>query len=569
MLSAAIVGLYLSFTLLAPFAFLGAAGLAASIFWIEFCVAAHTVYRGAGSIGNINILPPPPLASGEPQTREPAYRSYYFGPVFYDYFFVLRDASEQGQQRIFGGPTQSRNGGRLPPTPLLSRILETRQRPYPTPVRILGAGPFFGALAGIVIGFAVAAAVVALVSVFYLVVLTLTIAGSLLVAGVMRVIEHTMLGIRGITLECQTCHRRVTSPVYSCPSCRPETPGLHRKLVPGSLGVFHRLCRCGQILPTLLMGGKWKLPAYCNKCNQQLPVKGMTAPTFHVPVVAGRRAGKTVFMMSVMARMEARVRAGEKGFGFEFADQRAKEEFARARSALEAGSLQAIAATQAVARPRAYNVYVGPTGSTRRRLLYFYDAAGEKFEHKEVRGGLAGFHFLGFTHGIVFVIDPFAFPDVRSAAGTAVLSAVHPSVVEPEQVFGRVVQSLREHRRAKVDRHLNLAVAVTITKTDALVGLDDYPHPYETLVNTAGREPAREERSTAVRDWLITTAGQRSLVANIESTFGEHNYFAISALDAFVVQEHTSGRTGTKFRNDDPSDPVSWLLTTQGRRKKQ
>ncbi len=138
-------------------------------------------------------------------------------------------------------------------------------------------------------------------------------------AGGSRVLEVAMLWVRGITIECGTCHVRATRPIYRCPECRAE----HRKLLPGMAGVLHRTCKCETVLPTLLLNGKAKLPAQCAECKAQLPIGGLTAPTVHVPVIAGPTAGKSVYMFSAVSRLMLL------GNGFEFADERAKQDFER------------------------------------------------------------------------------------------------------------------------------------------------------------------------------------------------------------------------------------------------
>ncbi len=557
---------YLSFAFLAPTAFVLAACYAGWLFLVECALATNAVFRGSIPLERIRILPPPPEPPDQ-QTHEPAYRSYFFGPLFREYALAVEAAWQQGRQRIIGvarSPADQRSG--RPRVALLQQIQNLRFRVPSRGMRLAGLGPYLGALVGVCAGFAFAAVFAAAVSVLYLFVLALAVLGSLIVAGVMRLFERLSLLIRGITLECRACHRRVTAPIYQCPRCPPAQPAMHQRLVPGSLGIFRRLCRCGQVLPTLLAGGKWKLPAYCNHCREALPNRAMTAPTFHIPVVAGRRAGKTVYMMSAIARMETRARR-EPTFDFEFTDEPGLAAFAQARAILRVGTLSSIPATDAARRVHAYTVFVRWTKTVRRRLLYFYDPSGEVPEGSRLGGGLAGFHFLGHTAGPVLVVDPFAFPTVRGAADPRLLTDVRPSLVDPEQVFGRFVQSLREHLKAPVDRRIAQPVAVVLTKADALTGLDDCAHPYEKL-RTSGTSPAdRAERSAAVRDWLTSTVGQLSLVTSIESSFSQVGYFAVSAMDAFDPQDHISTRTGATFRNDEPSEPVIWLLTAAGTRR--
>jgi hypothetical protein len=416
-------------------------------------------------------------------------------------------------------------------------------------------GPLVGGLVGIVAGSVVAAVLGGLLSAIYGLLVILVIAATLAVAGVLRLFELLSLRIRGITVECPNCHHRVLAPVYECPHCPATEPSLHRHLIPGSLGVVSRICRCGHSLPTLLIRGKSKLTAYCQReeCKGLLPEEAYTAPTFHVPVVAGTSAGKTVFMTATVARMEAKSRSAADGFSLEFADGRAKEEYQKARAALQDAAFGAIRATQPVMRVRAFNVYVH-SHQISRRLLYLYDPAGERYE---TSGGIATFRFLKFTDGVVLIVDPFSFPSVRELAPQSTVDDVRPSQSDAEEMFGRFAQNLREHLGTKVDRKLAMPIAVVITKADALLSATGVQHPYDGLGDEIGD---RDARSEGARNWLIETAGQRGLVATLENSFARCGYFAVSALDAFTVRVRSSGQTQTKVRNDDPSAPVLWLL---------
>ncbi|MEX5636348.1 TRAFAC clade GTPase domain-containing protein [Parafrankia sp. FMc2] len=564
MLAFAGAAMYISFVFLAPLGFFAAAAWAGLMYLAECATATNSAFRGTGGLERIKILPPPPEPP-DSQQREPAYRSYYFGPVFYEYSYIVENAFKQGYRRVFGAVTPSQPGRPGPQRSLVNQLRGTRRLAGNSMIlRLFGTGPYLAAFVGLAVGFGAACAFTLAVSAAYLIVLAVTVAGSLVVAGLMRTFEQISLWARGITLECQKCHRRVTAPAYACALCPPHSVAIHKRLVPGSLGIFQRLCRCGNTLPTLLTGGKWRLTAYCNHCKEQLPRKGMTAPTFHVPVVAGRRAGKTIFMMSAIAYLERRSLQSDDS-SFEFADQAAMDEFGRARQALSSQRLSSISATDRAAPVRAYNVYLGPEKSSDRRLLYFYDPAGEKYEQHGIRGGLTNFHFLGHTGGIVLVVDPFSFAEVRDGADTSTLALARPSTADPEDVFQRFVQSFRAHLDLPVDRRARIPLAVVLTKSDALLGLRDCAHPYDKLTGHVDAAAERGDRSAAVRQWLVGVVGQRSLVTTIEGAFEQVGYFAVSGLDAFDLASRRSARSGDDIINDAPSAPVAWLIDAAGR----
>ncbi|MCA1702029.1 MAG: hypothetical protein LC808_01650, partial [Actinobacteria bacterium] len=352
---------------------------------------------------------------------------------------------------------------------------------------------------------------------------------------------------------------RVGAPVYSCPHCPEGSPALHRKLIPGPQGVFSHVCRCGNSLPTLLLRKKWKLQAYCqhNGCNKPLPVKGLTAPTIHIPVVAGRAAGKTVFMMAAVASLETQAQNSPDPLSFEFADLQAKKEYRTRRDALEKAAFSGIGATLPEISVKAFNIYIGPEGSAQRRLLYLYDAAGERYETSD---GVATFRFLGHTAGVIVIVDPFSFAAVRRFVTSDVLAGLRHSEADADEVFGRFAQTLRENLSVRITQKIEVPVAVVLTKCDGLLTAPEVAHPYDELGDAASDLSKRTVRSAAVRSWLESVAGQRSFVATLENTFGRCGYFAVSALDAFRLRARASGRTSATIRNDDTAAPLVWLL---------
>jgi hypothetical protein len=511
--------------------FLVVSGLFAfAIGLIEFVTAAFAGFTPYGPIAHLRIDPASRKAGSDP-----AYRSYYAGPVLLDYQKVLTQAVGRTWTRVVADDPDTR------PDPRFSRSLAGRAWNR-AKFSSLNHGVTYPLAAmvvfGLVLGAAAASAFLLVVSAAFAVLLGLLVLLATATAGASRVFEVGVLWVRGITIECGTCHVRATRPIYRCPDCQAE----HKRLLPGMAGVLHRTCRCETVLPTLLANGKAQLPAQCAECRSQLPIGGLTAPTVHIPVIAGPTAGKSVYMFSAVSRLMVL------DDGFEFADERAKQEFERN---LQRGVLddpnRALKTT--VTRPRAYNVYIGAEGSRARRLLYLYDPAGEIPESPDQ---LAESQFLKHTSGIVFVIDPFSLRQVRSETDRSILGRVHASNALPKTSLERFVEAQREHLDVKAGGLLKMPVAVVLTKADALIESTGTDHPY------AGMQSAsRAERDAAVRGWL-NDVGQRDLLASIDNQFTTVAYFVVSYEDARDVTSHPSAAGGVV--NDDPATPVRWLI---------
>jgi hypothetical protein len=526
------VGMYVLGFLLAilGLAFLGSAALGFVFGTYKYVVASWDGFAPDGSIGHLGIQPPRQAG------LDPAYRSYYAGPVLRDYRKVLSQTYREMWTTVIGD-IDSRKAHKPAPVSWAARVWGWTEESFIYPALKYPAAILV--VVGLFVGAVAASAFVAVASLVFALLLVLLVLFAVAMAGGSRVLEVAVLWVRGITIECGTCHVRATRPIYRCPDCRSE----HRRLLPGMAGVLHRTCACQTVLPTLLANGKAKLAAQCAECKAQLPIHGLTAPTVHIPVIAGPTAGKSVFMQTAVSRLML------SDDGFEFADERAKQDFERN---LKLGVLEdpRRAVKTAVTRPRAYNVYVGAEGSRARRLLYLYDPAGEIPESPDQ---LAEAQFLKHTKGIVFIVDPFSLRQVRSDTDRTLLGRVGASNTAPKESLERFTEALREHLRAKSSERIKIPISIVLTKADALLEPSGPSHPY------AGRRvlASRAEHDAAAREWL-TEMGQRDLLSSMDNQFTTVAYFVVSYQDARDVTEHESA-TGDVV-NDDPAAPVMWLL---------
>jgi Double-GTPase 2 len=493
--------------------------------------------------GHLHVAPPDVLPPG----RDPGYRSYYFGPAWRDYAFAARRGAAKARDRTVRGDDPATRS-------VLELLVDLWHVPDHWDIgpsligKVVAGGAVLGGLAGLAVGGIEAGVFLAVTTATFALLLGVVVGGILLVCGVLRGVELGLLRLRGITVECPSCHRRVGVPTYECPSCQE----LHRRLVPGSLGVLARTCRCGARLPTLLVTGRSKLRAHCgyDSCQGVLPLGGLTVPTRHIPVVAGRVAGKTVHTMAAIADL----RAHSDEAGLELADEHTTETFRLVEEQLR--DVSSVPATLPTASLRAATFFLGV--GQRRRLVYLYDAAGERYQSSD---RVSGLRFLGVVAGVLLVVDPFALVPVRQQMEAGGVALPPHSTEDPGVVAGRFTAGLREHGAAMAGDRISVPCAVVLTKCDVLVGGGPVRHPYDDAalaeVDGAG---ARGARSQAVRRWLNADAGEGGLVRQLATDYARVSYFAVSALDAFGTDERPSPRTQVLVHNDAPSAPLRWLL---------
>jgi hypothetical protein len=461
-----------------------------------------------------------------PHGPEPAFRQYFFRKAYRDYGVVVRDS--------FGKNVAVA-------TWILGKVrwlFQHQMKPVTWPAAVMGlliAG--VGALAAVTTYAVLGAAHLALV---------LALAALVLVMALLsRAVESLSMMWRRIFLVCPHagCYRRIGLPVYTCPGCGAE----HRRLLPGSYGMFRRRCRCGQELATLFLLGRSKLPARCPHPGCQGPLNAAvgTARNLHVPVVGGPAAGKTSFLMANLVELHARAAGGE--LALDLPEKKDRLLFEACQRAFAAGE---VVRKTAEYSPDAFLAKLTDTKGNR-ALLYIYDAAGELYQGADT---LRSQVYYGYTHGLLVMLDGFSLPQVQRELGrelATAAAALKPSVERPQDIYDRMISKLREDPR-NAKRARQLPVAVVITKTDAL-GLAE-----RIRASGPGAEPDPiSARSAAVREWLLQN-GEGNFVRGVEHDFDQVRYFHCSALGRMP------DGAGAPFRPSGALAPIVWLLGTYG-----
>lgn len=493
-------------------------GVAASI-----CVTLYNYLRSMWS----------QLAKGgwqdSPTGAEPAYKQYYFRKAFHDYRQVVLRSWES---TVVAGKWVV-NGGLW--------FFKGTKAWF---LWLLGLSFFATAILGAV--FAGAAYLVfGLIHLLIIAVLALVVACAGLL---LRAVESLRMLWQRIFFACPNsmCYRKISLPIYVCPNCG----AWHKRLIPGSYGVSFRVCRCGTRLPTLFLFGKNRVPAICphEGCHRPLPARAGTARNLHFPLVGGPAAGKTSFLMANMCELQTRAERNE--LRLSFTEQKFKRMFDKSRVNFSRGVLLDKTADDS---PDAFTVNF-TDGDGRRGLLYIYDAAGELFQRVD---RMRAHEHLEYTHGILFLVDPFSIESVRSRFASRLDAAggsINPSAEKPQDVYDRMLTALNELSKG---RHRNVPLAIVITKADAF-GLARHIETAgaraPAAANGNGNHDALDAKSVAVRQWLMEHE-EDNLVRSVERDFKKFRYFYCSSLGRLP------DGTAAPFTPDGVIDPLTWLLS--------
>jgi hypothetical protein len=451
---------------------------------------------------------------GDADADEPAYRQYLLSQVWTDWWMIART--------------------------IVPRVRDRAARAITATTRKLLGGlygfftfPLWLAIcAGIVLAAVPIAVLGVALTLLYGLVAGAGLAGWLGCVLVLAAVERGFMAYGRILQTCPHpfCYSRIALPVYECPSCGAR----HRRLAPNQWGAVRHVCRCGARLPTTIPFGRFRLSAYCPYCSGRLPDRIGRVRVEPLPFVGGPAAGKTTFMFLAIRAVSRRAHSA--GGRVAFVEPRHARAYAGALAEFRRGGQLAKTGPEL---PLATMVDVEMPGLGR-RLLYLYDPAGEHFTGATQVESL---RYLDHGEALLFVVDPFALPEVRRTLSDdereRVAKAAATSEEDPADTLQRVLNELR----SRPDRGRQKRVAVVLTKADLIV--------QTTIGGTLG-EFGPDVREWDVRAWL-DGLGVGNTTRTLDQVAGQVRYFA-SGLDTdpTAVAELLGWVTGLTLNGHTP-----------------
>jgi hypothetical protein len=444
------------------------------------------------------ITTPPPREPGDRSRSEPAFLAYPLRQIWIDSWQMVRWAlsgTVEGAKAAYQWTRRTVNTS----IDGWSTIGIAAVILLPTVVAlVVGAGA--GALAGLAsyAGLAVATFVLMLaISVIW--------ALGWLALGAVEALLRLWRRIRQ-SCPYAGCYRGIALPAYDCPRCGQR----HRRMAPNEYGLLRHDCRCGAALPTAIVLGRHRLPAYCPHCERPLPQRIGRVPVVTVPVVGGPAAGKSTFVCLAVGAL--RVRLDGAGARVAFAEPAQERMFATAHANLRAGARL----DKTVQRmPDGTMLDLG-VGGRRDRILYLFDPAGESYAAAD---GVEAQGYLDHAEGLLVIVDPLALDAVVDSLDDteriAVRAAAGPGSTidaQPEGVVGRLFDLLRSRPGAGRLRR----IAVIVSKADAL------------RTTHVGR--GLHTANGTVRSWLSDEVGWGNNIRLLEQNAVEVRYYT-SALN--------------------------------------
>lgn len=356
-----------------------------------------------------------------------------------------------------------------------------------------------------------------------------------------------------IFTACNECKSKFLIPTYLCPDCGAQ----HTNLTPGMYGILRRTCSCGCKLPTAFFNGRKKLQAICPNCLQRgrtTYLNDRESRPLCIPVVGGRSVGKTAYITAFAKRFIEFV-APQKGLEIEFYNQAKEDIYGEIKADFAHGSTRMTARPQDLSQTSSVSLsfFIKHKSLQPERLVHIYDIAGEVFTNNDENEVQQQYEYC---QGIVFILDPFAIPEVRFQ---------YEELLSPEDMAGigradlndvidSFLNKLREVTGLSDSSMSTVPLAVVISKIDS-AGLDQDVgrRAVEKLMKA---QPQVFTDFFNTQDYLcrkfLRENGMESFLNNISLQFKNNRFFACSAIG------HSRGKG--PYRPVGVLPPMEWLI---------
>ncbi len=355
----------------------------------------------------------------------------------------------------------------------------------------------------------------------------------------------------GIFYRCPDCHEAMPIPLFICPGCGAE----HSRLWPSAYGVLTHTCDnkgCNTKLATLDWSGRRDLMRVCPSCKHPLNVGIGQATNVHIPIIGGRSAGKTNYIVAATNEF-LRAYAEPRQLEVSFTDSGHESMFQARVAQMEHG--QELEATRDIV-PQAYNLLIKSPRRRAPHIAYIYDAAGEAYSSASNSEQQV---YYKYVHGIIFMVDPFSLPTVRAnhaAEIERVKMSLRPSTLDAMTAYSNMVRTFEASVGLRPDVLFPHPIAIVVSKVDAL-HLEDQigASAAQALMQRDPRLALEEDAiSFLVRQFLLDN-GLDNFVRTVELQFRNVKYFSSSALGRMP-----NSASSSPFVPIRVTDPLVWLL---------
>lgn len=185
--------------------------------------------------------------------------------------------------------------------------------------------------------------------------------------------------------------------------------------------------------------------------------------------------------------------------------------------------------------------------------IVFFDTAGEDLNSDDTMR--TENKYIYNSSGIILLLDPLQVPEVRHQLAK---DTPMPEVTsEIEEILPRTAKLIRNAKKMKSDQLIDIPVALTFSKIDAIEPLFDpscslhYPSKHTNCFDIGDFETVNSEIEALTREWKGS-----NILRQLSHTFKNYAFFGMTALGC---NPHGTQKI-RKLRPHRVEDPFLWLL---------
>ncbi|TVY08367.1 TRAFAC clade GTPase domain-containing protein [Paenibacillus cremeus] len=318
---------------------------------------------------------------------------------------------------------------------------------------------------------------------------------------------------------CPSCYIKMSFPSYMCGFCHK----VHDDARPFFTHILYKKCNCSHKLPVSILSHRSTVnKCICTSCRT--PIEAAENKPLCIPVIGGPSVGKTCFVTSTLNSYIEQM-ALPNSLQVKFASSSAAKQFKTLSDDMKKGILPP--KTQ---RTKLFdmNLVISNGKFKVDRMLNIYDIAGENFGSSDK---LAQYNYYGYSHGFVFLIDPFSIKAVAAEYRKQKdYKKVRTSITDLSDAFDILILNLEKYYGIKPDEIINKPCAVIINKLDAFdLNYRIGSVAISALIDSDQRLSRGEAENILCRKFL-EDYGTAGFLMKLEHKFRHVQYFACSSI---------------------------------------
>ncbi len=324
-------------------------------------------------------------------------------------------------------------------------------------------------------------------------------------------------------------------------------------------------CSCGEI-------SNFRI---CPSCHNPLPPNIHDNEDMIISIVGSRASGKSHYIGVLIDELQKHIMPELFGAAFMETDKSIKEYYMSKYYVPLYKQNRSLDLTNPKERqkPLIYETAIRNGGNIKNLTFIFYDTAGENLEDLKTMSIVN--KYICESAGIIFLIDPSQVEEIRDQMDKDILDETcnisWEEVIKnsPDRMVNEVAKLIRNDRKIRAGKSIDIPVAVAFSKLDAIENLiPKGSRILEESSNIQNGKYDKEEVNQINEEMkaMLASWGEKRITAVLNENFKNICYFGVSALGGIPEKTEEDSKI-RKIRRPEPkrvADPFLWIMEQNG-----